>query len=98
MSKNFITGAFQKMGEYPKNVKLMRNKKTGKTAGYAFVDFYDPVFVMHKLNGKHIPDTNPVSSNFIFYFPIHIHSGPMSQIRQLFYYLLNTSKFKHLIC
>ncbi|KAL5245442.1 hypothetical protein ACI65C_012852 [Semiaphis heraclei] len=59
MSESFITGAFQKMGEYPKNVKLMRNKNTGETAGYAFVDFYDPVSVMHKLNGKYIPGTNP---------------------------------------
>ncbi|XP_027839594.2 tRNA selenocysteine 1-associated protein 1-like [Aphis gossypii] len=59
MTESFITGAFQKMGEYPKNVKLMRNKNTGETAGYAFVDFYDPVSVMHKLNGKYIPGTNP---------------------------------------
>ncbi|XP_060877747.1 tRNA selenocysteine 1-associated protein 1-like [Metopolophium dirhodum] len=59
MTESFITGAFQKMGEYPKNVKLMRNKNTGETAGYAFVDFYDPVSIMHKLNGKYIPGTNP---------------------------------------
>ncbi|XP_050540845.1 tRNA selenocysteine 1-associated protein 1-like [Daktulosphaira vitifoliae] len=59
MTESFITAAFQKMGEYPKNVKLMRNKNTGETAGYAFVDFYDPVSVMHKLNGKYIPGTNP---------------------------------------
>jgi len=63
MTESFITGAFQKMGEYPKNVKLMRNKNTGETAGYAFVDFYDPVSVMHKLNGKYIPGTNPVSNH-----------------------------------
>jgi len=78
MTESFIIGAFQKMGEYPKNVKLMRNKNTGETAGYAFVEFYDPISVMHKLNGKYIPDTNPVSnhpviilfelnSNFIIY-------------------------------
>lgn len=66
MTESFITGAFQKMGEYPKNVKLMRNKNTGETAGYAFVDFYDPVSVMHKLNGKYIPGTNPVSLPFVF--------------------------------
>lgn len=66
MTESFITGAFQKMGEYPKNVKLMRNKNTGETAGYAFVDFYDPVSVMHKLNGKYIPGTNPVSLQFLF--------------------------------
>lgn len=64
MTESFITGAFQKMGEYPKNVKLMRNKNTGETAGYAFVDFYDPVSVMHKLNGKYIPGTNPVCYHF----------------------------------
>jgi len=80
MSENFITGAFQKMGEYPKNIKLMRNKNTDETAGYAFVDFYNPVSVIHKLNGKYIPGTNPVSSNFIFYFPVHIHPESMRQI------------------
>lgn len=67
MTESFITGAFQKMGEYPKNVKLMRNKNTGETAGYAFVDFYDPVSIMHKLNGKFIPGTNPVS--YHLYYP-----------------------------
>lgn len=66
MTESFITGAFQKMGEYPKNVKLMRNKNTGETAGYAFVDFYDPVSVMHKLNGKYIPGTSPVSLPLVF--------------------------------
>ncbi|XP_060860100.1 tRNA selenocysteine 1-associated protein 1-like [Metopolophium dirhodum] len=59
MTESFITGAFQKMGEYPKNVKLIRNKNTGENAGYAYVDFYDPVSVMQKLNGKYIPGTNP---------------------------------------
>jgi len=74
MTESFITGAFQKMGEYPKNVKLMRNKNTGETAGYAFVDFYDPVSVMHKLNGKYIPGTNPVS-NLFFIVPFCQNSG-----------------------
>jgi len=64
MTESFITSAFQKMGEYPKNVKLMRNINTGDITGYAYVDFYDSVSVMHKLNGKYIPGTNPVSCNF----------------------------------
>jgi len=64
MTASFIAGAFQKMGEYPVNVKLLPNKKSGATNFYAFVDFYDPVSVIHKLNGKYIPDSNPVSYHF----------------------------------
>ncbi|XP_008181741.1 tRNA selenocysteine 1-associated protein 1-like [Acyrthosiphon pisum] len=59
MTERFITRAFHKMGEYPNNVKLIRNTNTGEISGYAFVDFYDSVSVMHKLNGKYIPNTNP---------------------------------------
>ncbi|XP_001947545.2 tRNA selenocysteine 1-associated protein 1-like [Acyrthosiphon pisum] len=59
MTESFITSAFQKMGEYPKNVKLVRDKHTGENAGYAYVDLYDPVSVMKKLNGKYIPGANP---------------------------------------
>jgi len=66
MTESFITGAFQKMGEFPMNVKLIRNKNTGENAGYAYADFYNPLSVMQKLNGKYIPGTNPVSCNFGF--------------------------------
>jgi len=66
MTESFITSAFQKMGEYPQNVKLMCNKNTWEITGYAFVDFYDPVSVMQKLNGKYIPGTIPVSCDFGF--------------------------------
>jgi len=66
MTKSFITEAFAIMGEYPTRVKLRHNKNTFITVDYAFVDFYDPVSTMHKLNGKCIPGTNPVSSNFSF--------------------------------
>uniref|UniRef100_A0A1B0CKS9 tRNA selenocysteine-associated protein 1 n=1 Tax=Lutzomyia longipalpis TaxID=7200 RepID=A0A1B0CKS9_LUTLO len=63
MTENFIMAAFQKMGEDPQTVKLMRNKYTGEPAGYCFVNFLNDeqaVDAMHKLNGKPIPGTNPV--------------------------------------
>uniref|UniRef100_A0A6B2EH28 tRNA selenocysteine-associated protein 1 n=1 Tax=Phlebotomus kandelakii TaxID=1109342 RepID=A0A6B2EH28_9DIPT len=63
MTENFIMAAFQKMGEDPQTVKLMRNKYTGEPAGYCFVNFLNDeqaVDAMHKLNGKPIPGTNPI--------------------------------------
>ncbi|GAB0096933.1 tRNA selenocysteine 1-associated protein 1 [Sergentomyia squamirostris] len=63
MTENFIMAAFQKMGEDPQTVKLMRNKYTGEPAGYCFVNFLNDeqaIDAMHKLNGKPIPGTNPI--------------------------------------
>lgn len=63
MTESFIMLAFQKMGEHPQNVKVMRNKFTGEPAGYCFVHFptdEQAIDAMHKLNGKPIPGTNPV--------------------------------------
>ncbi|XP_044739820.1 tRNA selenocysteine 1-associated protein 1-like [Chrysoperla carnea] len=63
MTESFIMLAFQKMGEHPQNVKIMRNKFTGEPAGYCFVHFSSDeqaIHAMHKLNGKPIPDTNPI--------------------------------------
>lgn len=63
MTENFVMTAFTKMGEDPRAVRMMRSKFTGDFAGYCFVTFASPehaLDVMHKLNGKPIPGTNPV--------------------------------------
>lgn len=63
MTESFVMTAFQKMGEHPQNVKIMRNKYSGEPAGYCFVHFATDetaIDAMHKLNGKPIPGTNPV--------------------------------------
>ncbi|KAG5676791.1 hypothetical protein PVAND_006599 [Polypedilum vanderplanki] len=63
MNESFIMAAFRKMGEDPINIKLMKNKFSGDTAGYCFVSFQTDeaaVNAMHKLNGKPIPGTNPI--------------------------------------
>ncbi|XP_063220862.1 tRNA selenocysteine 1-associated protein 1 isoform X2 [Bacillus rossius redtenbacheri] len=62
MTESFIMSAFQRMGEAPQNVKVMRNKFTGEPAGYCFVHFVTDeaaLNAMHKLSGKIIPNTNP---------------------------------------
>uniref|UniRef100_A0A1B6EK19 tRNA selenocysteine-associated protein 1 n=2 Tax=Cuerna arida TaxID=1464854 RepID=A0A1B6EK19_9HEMI len=64
MTEGFIMTAFQRMGENPLNVKVMRNKVTGELCGYCFVHFEnddEAIKAMHKLNGKFIPNTNPPS-------------------------------------
>ena len=66
MTESFILASFQRMGEKPLNVKVMRNKFTGEPAGYCFVHFEnddEAIDAMHKLNGKVIPNTTPVSLN-----------------------------------
>jgi len=62
MTEGFILTAFQRMGEKPLNVKVMRNKITGELCGYCFVHFEndeEAIKAMHKLNGKFIPNSNP---------------------------------------
>ena len=74
MTETFIRNAFEKAGEVPQSVKVMRNKFTGEPAGYCFVHFSTDEMAldaMHKLNGKVIPGSTPVSMgsdlNFIWY-------------------------------
>jgi RNA recognition motif-containing protein len=65
MTETFVKNAFEKLGEAPMGVKIMRNKFTGEPAGYCFVHFKtDEIALdaMHKLNGKVIPASNPVGS------------------------------------
>lgn len=74
MTESFILSAFQRMGESPVSVKVMRNKYSGEAAGYCFVHFQtdeEAVNAMHKLSGKVIPNTQPVSQWFIL-----IHKQP----------------------
>lgn len=62
MSEGFIMSAFQRMGENPLSVKVMRNRITGELCGYCFVHFEndaDAIKAIHKLNGKHIPNSSP---------------------------------------
>lgn len=74
MTESFIMNAFHKMGEQPQTVKVMRNRYTGEPAGYCFVHFPTDEMAldaMHKLNGKVIPGSNPVSiSNTISFISI----------------------------
>ncbi|XP_028028550.1 tRNA selenocysteine 1-associated protein 1 [Bombyx mandarina] len=63
MTESFIMAAFNRLGQRPLAVKVMRNKFTGEPAGYAFVHFQtdeEAIDAMHKLNGKPIPGTFPV--------------------------------------
>jgi RNA recognition motif-containing protein len=51
------------MGEKPEAIKVMRNKHTGLPAGFGFCQFRDEkqaMEVLHKLNGKIIPYSQPV--------------------------------------
>lgn len=64
MSELFILEAFRKCGEKPVTVRIMKNKYSGENAGYCFVNFLTDdaaLDAMHKLNGKPIPNTNPVA-------------------------------------
>lgn len=64
MDENFIVAAFRALGEdNVQNVKVMKNRYTGHPAGYCFVNFSSDnaaLTAMHKLNGKVIPNSQPV--------------------------------------
>lgn len=58
MDEIFIKKAFEYAGESIISVKVIRNKVTGQTLGYGFVEFLDADAArdaMLKLNGKLIP-------------------------------------------
>jgi len=63
MDEDFIKTALRIMGEAPPlSVKVMTIKFSDETAGYGFINFANDqaaVTVMHKLNGKMMPNTNP---------------------------------------
>lgn len=65
MNEAFIMEAFRRMGESATGVIHKKNKFTGDPAGYCFVQFPTDEMAlnaMHKLNGKVVPQTNPVST------------------------------------
>ena len=64
MTEDFLMRSFELMGEKPEAIKVMRNKHTGLPAGFGFCQFRDErqaMEVLHKLNGKIIPYSQPVS-------------------------------------
>ncbi len=66
MDEDFLTQALHSMGEENVvSVKVIKNKFTGEPASYGFINFdSDPaaLMAMHKLNGKIIPNSQPVSA------------------------------------
>lgn len=69
MTEDFLMRSFELMGEKPEAIKVMRNKHTGLPAGFGFCQFRDEkqaMEVLHKLNGKIIPYSQPVCSFLIF--------------------------------
>lgn len=65
MNENFLMVAFHKMGEKPSAIKVMRSRYNGEPSGYGFVYFNseeEAKAAMHKLNGKVIPGSVPVSN------------------------------------
>jgi RNA recognition motif-containing protein len=73
MDENFLIAACAQLGEYGvRNAKVIRQKFTGKTMGYGFLQFADEASAMEtltKLQGKVIPNTDPVSVRDSFCFP-----------------------------
>ena len=67
MDESFLQSALEKIGQNNViSIKVMRNKFTGEPASYGFVNFdndHQALMAMHKLNGKVVPNTNPVRSS-----------------------------------
>nr|XP_055076245.1 tRNA selenocysteine 1-associated protein 1 [Misgurnus anguillicaudatus] len=62
MTEEFISRAFAQMGETVLRVRIIRDKVTGKPAGYGFVDLVDETAVercLRKVNGKSLPGATP---------------------------------------
>ena len=78
MDDAFLQTALSKMGENQLvSIKVMKNKFTGEPASYGFINFnsdHHALMAMHRLNGKVIPDSTPVSSETkllsIYTFPV----------------------------
>jgi len=64
MTERFLKNVLSLMGEEDSltKIKIMKNKYTGATASYGFLQFESDaaaLMVMHKLNGKIIPNSQP---------------------------------------
>ena len=66
MDEGFLKSGLESMGEMNViSIKVMKNKITGEPASYGFVNFdndHHALIAMHRLNGKVIPNSNPVSA------------------------------------
>ena len=64
MDESFLQSALEQIGQSNVvSIKVMRNKFSGEPASYGFVNFdndHHALMAMHKLNGKVIPNSNPV--------------------------------------
>lgn len=99
MTETFIMNAFHKMGETPQTVKVMRNRYTGEPAGYCFVHFPTDEMAldaMHKLNGKYIPGSNPVSFEIqiLLSFKAFIYLKKYYSVFNLLSFLLQQVRFR----
>ena len=83
MDEAFLQSSLEQMGEANViSIKVMKNKFTGEPASYGFINFdndHHALIAMHRLNGKVIPNSNPVR--------IYIKAGHMHQL-QLFRFSL----------
>ena len=65
MDEGFLKSGLESMGEMNViSIKVMKNKITGEPASYGFINFdndHHALIAMHRLNGKVIPNSNPVS-------------------------------------
>ena len=72
MDESFLQSALEKIGQNNViSIKVMRNKFTGEPASYGFVNFdndHQALMAMHKLNGKVVPNTNPVNITQFYQF------------------------------
>ncbi|MFT7811080.1 riboflavin transporter 2-like [Arapaima gigas] len=62
MDERFISRAFATMGEKVVGVRVIRNKLTGASAGYCFVELTDKASAercLRKINGKLLPGATP---------------------------------------
>ena len=64
MDEAFLQRSLEQMGENNVlSIKVMKNKFTGEPASYGFINFdndHHALIAMHRLNGKIMPNTNPV--------------------------------------
>ena len=71
MDEAFLQSGLEQMGETNVvSIKVMKNKFTGEPASYGFINFdndHHALIAMHRLNGKVIPNSNPVSFKRFFF-------------------------------
>ena len=72
MDEAFLQSALEQMGEANVvSIKVMKNKFTGEPASYGFINFdndHHALIAMHRLNGKVIPNSNPVRIYYIYFY------------------------------